>query len=131
MSKKILVADDETHILHVLSMKLMNAGYEVLTALDGEEALELCLAEGPDLVITDLQMPCMTGLELCNRLRGNDQTRDTPVVMLTARGFNIEEEDTLTAGISVVLSKPFSPREVLAKVDQLLGEAVAERPDGS
>ena len=70
--KKILVADDEAHILHVVSMKLRNAGFEVITAVDGEEALELCTAEKPDLLITDYQMPLMTGLELCTLLRGQD-----------------------------------------------------------
>ncbi|RPI59235.1 MAG: response regulator, partial [Planctomycetaceae bacterium] len=67
--KKILVADDEAHILHVVSMKLKNAGYEIITAMDGEEAAELAKAELPDLVITDYQMPIMTGLEFCKSLR--------------------------------------------------------------
>ena len=82
MSKKILVADDEAHILHIVSLKLRNAGYEVITAMDGEEALELCIAESPDLVITDNQMPYLSGLELCRRLRQNDQTRSIPAMKL-------------------------------------------------
>ncbi len=124
MKKKVLVADDEAHILHVVSMKLTNAGYEVVTAVDGEEALELCLAESPDLVITDYQMPYMTGLELCEKLREDEQTENIPVVMLTARGFDIEAHEMEAARISGVLSKPFSPREVLAKVEQVLAAAV-------
>jgi len=121
VSKKILVADDEAHIRHIVSMKLANAGYEVVTAEDGEEALELTLSERPDLVITDYQMPYLTGLEMCARLRENAATRGTPVLMLTARGFDIESHEMLAAGIVGVLSKPFSPREVLAKVQELVG----------
>ena len=127
MSKKILVADDETHILHVLSMKLMNAGYEVLTALDGEEALELCKSERPDLVITDYQMPYLTGLELCRQLRSAEGLESIPAIMLTARGFDIEPGEMEDSGIAAVLAKPFSPREVLQKVKDLLegGEAAS------
>lgn len=120
MSKRIVIADDEAHILRVMSMKLTNAGYEVLTAVDGEEALELCAREKPDLLITDYQMPVMSGLELCKQLRSDEQTRNIPAIMLTARGFDIEPSDMVAAGITAVLGKPFSPREVLAKVNDLL-----------
>lgn len=123
MSKRIVIADDEAHILRVMSMKLTNAGYEVLTAVDGEEALELCAREKPDLLITDYQMPVMSGLELCKQLRSDDQTRSIPAIMLTARGFDIEPSDMVAAGITAVLAKPFSPREVLAKVNDLLDVA--------
>jgi len=120
MDKKILVADDEAHILHVVSMKLRNAGFEVITAVDGEEALELCSTERPDLLITDYQMPFLSGLELCKRLRAKEQTRDIPAIMLTARGFDIEPDEMADAKISAVLAKPFSPREVLQRVTDLL-----------
>lgn len=123
MAKKVLVADDEAHILHVVSMKLRNAGFEVITAMDGEEALELCLAEKPDLIITDFQMPFFSGLEVCQRLRAEESTRDIPAIMLTARGFDIEPTDMVAAKIAAVLAKPFSPREVLAKVNELLASA--------
>lgn len=120
MGKKILVADDEAHILHVMSLKLSNAGYTVLTAVDGGEALELCLSEAPDMLITDYQMPVMTGLELSKELRRQAPTRQMPILMLTARGFDIPPAEMAEAGIADVLSKPFSPREVLDKVQQLL-----------
>ncbi|MEI7835935.1 MAG: response regulator [Planctomycetota bacterium] len=123
MSKKILVADDEAHILHVVSMKLRNAGYDIVTAVDGEEALELCKSECPDLLITDYQMPYMDGLELCMALRATEATRGIPAVMLTARGFDIPAADMTAAGILACLAKPFSPREVLRKVEELLGVA--------
>ncbi len=121
MSRKVLIADDEAHIRHVLSMKLANAGYEVVTAADGEEALELCLSEKPDLMCTDYQMPFLSGLELCEKLQQQDETRNMPVLMLTARGFEIEPPQMAAGGIVDVLSKPFSPREVLTKVQELIG----------
>ena len=127
MVKKIVVADDEAHILHIVSMKLSNAGYEVLTAEDGEEALEVCQAERPDLLLTDYQMPYMTGMELCRALHAAPATASIPVVMLTARGFDLEQAEMAATGIVDVLTKPFSPREVLAKVQQLIGAA---RPGG-
>ncbi len=123
MSQRILVADDEAHIRHVVSMKLSNAGYDVVTATDGEEALEACLAEKPDLVLTDFQMPYMSGLEFSMRLRENEQTKDIPVIMLTARGFDIEPHEMIAAGIVDVVSKPFSPREVLGKVQEILSQS--------
>ncbi len=129
-ARKILVADDEAHIRHVVSMKLANAGYEIITATDGEEALELALTEKPDMIITDFQMPFMSGLELCTRLRENELTRDIPVLMLTARGFDIEEHEMAAAGLRDVLSKPFSPREVLRRVQHLLTD-VRSIPSGT
>lgn len=122
-NKKVVVADDETHILHIVTMKLNNAGYQVLTAVDGEEALEVCLAEKPDLLITDFQMPLLTGLEVCRRLRENEATAKVPVIMLTARGFDISAHEMASAGIVELLSKPFSPREVLEKVQRIIGPA--------
>ena len=121
--KRIIAADDEAHILHIVSMKLRNAGYEVITAMDGEEAMELCQAESPDLLITDYQMPYMSGLDLCKELRRNEQTKDIPALMLTARGFDIEADEMAEAGIAAVLAKPFSPREVLQRVRDLIGES--------
>jgi len=131
VSNKVLVADDEAHILHVLSMKLQNAGYEVLTAVDGEEALDICLCEKPDLIITDYQMPLMTGLEFCKELRGHEEAINIPAIMLTARGFDIEPDEMIDAGIAAVLAKPFSPREVLAKVNELLGNPKGAAVGGS
>ncbi len=93
--------------------------------MDGEEALELVLAEAPSLIITDLQMPMMSGLDFCKELRRRETTKNIPVIMLTARGFDIEAQDMIEAGISIVLAKPFSPRELLDKARDLLGETEA------
>jgi two-component system phosphate regulon response regulator PhoB len=121
--KTILVADDESHILSVVSLKLRNAGFRVLTARDGQEALDVALQERPDLLITDYHMPLLSGLELCQRLRQQDAS--VPTIMLTARGYSLEPADTSQNGILRMLSKPFSPRHLLATVHELLGQRAA------
>ena len=126
MAGRILVVDDEAHILHVLSLKLRNAGYDVVTAVDGEDGLELARQALPDLVITDFQMPYMTGLELCRALAANGSTGHIPVLVLTARGYALEEKDLEIGNIKGVLSKPFSPRAVL----QLVNETLAGQAGG-
>jgi len=122
-NKKILVADDESHILHVVSLKLRNAGYEVVTAKDGAEALELAQSEKPDLLITDYHMPELSGLELCQKLKQDPATSMIPAIMLTARGYHLEPQDTEQSGILRMLSKPFSPRQLLATVNEVLQRA--------
>ena len=124
-AKTILVADDETHILHVVSLKLKNAGYTVVTARDGQEALELAQQVMPDLLITDYHMPQLSGLELCRRLKQDPATCRIPAIMLTARGYNLEPQDTETSGILRMLSKPFSPRQLLVTVNEVLGNVAA------
>lgn len=118
--RKILVADDETHILNVVSMKLRNAGFEVITARDGLEAMEAALVEQPHLIITDYHMPQLSGLELCQRLKREPRTCRIPAIMLTARGYDLRPEDTEGSGILRMLSKPFSPRQLLAAVNEVL-----------
>ena len=118
--KTILVADDESHILHVVSLKLRNAGFRVLTAHDGAEAFELAVQERPDLLITDYHMPQLSGLELCRKLRQEPTTATLPAIMLTARGYHLKPHDTEQSGILRMLSKPFSPRHLLATVQEVL-----------
>ncbi len=120
MTKKILVADDEVHIIHVVAIKFRNNGYEVISADNGAEAYELACKEKPDIIVTDYQMPVMTGLELVEKLRENDQTKDIPVILLTARSFAISKEQQETLQISGCLSKPFSPKELLGNVEDIL-----------
>ncbi len=124
-AKKILVADDETHILHVVSLKLRNAGFDVVTAADGEEAFELAVSERPDLLITDYHMPHLSGLELCRKLKHDPVTAKIPAIMLTARGYELDLKDTQDSGILRMLSKPFSPRALLTTVNEVLLEAAA------
>ena len=123
--KTILVADDETHILHVVSLKLRNAGFIVLTARDGQEALEMAQLEKPDLIITDYHMPQLSGLELCQRLKQDPATSGIPAIMLTARGYQLDPADTEQSGILRMLSKPFSPRQLLTTVNEVLERAAA------
>src|SRR3954465_3491770 len=119
--KRILVADDETHILHVVSLKLRNAGYTVLTARDGQEALDIAQLEKPDLLITDYHMPGLSGLELCRMLKHDPRTAYLPSIMLTARGYHLEPHDTEQSGVLRMISKPFSPRHHLTAVNEGLG----------
>jgi two-component system, OmpR family, alkaline phosphatase synthesis response regulator PhoP len=121
MTKTILVADDESHILSVVSLKLRNAGFNVLTASDGQEALDTALLDRPDLLITDYHMPLLSGLEVCHRLRQANSA--IPAIMLTARGYNLEPSDMTQNGILRMVSKPFSPRQLLATVQEILREA--------
>jgi len=118
---KILVCDDEPHILHVVATKLKNAGYEVATALDGEEGWQMACEAPPDLIITDYQMPVLSGLELCARLRADEGLKSIPVLMLTARGFSLRGREREHENIRRLVVKPFSPREVLRCVEELLG----------
>jgi two-component system, OmpR family, alkaline phosphatase synthesis response regulator PhoP len=124
-AKTILVADDESHILHVVSLKLRNAGFHVVTACDGQEALDAALEQRPDLLITDYHMPHLSGLELCQRLKNHPETMGMPAIMLTARGYQLESEDTQDSGIVRMISKPFSPRQLLAIVNEVLECAAA------
>ena len=120
MKQRILVVDDESHILHVLTLKLGKAGYDVLTAVDGEEGLHLARESKPDLVITDIQMPYMTGLELSRALADDESTSAIPVLILTARGYALAAEDLESSNIRDVLSKPFSPRSLIELVASTL-----------
>lgn len=117
---KVLVADDEIHIIHVVSIKLRNNGYEVIAANNGAEAYELACSEHPDIVVTDYQMPFVTGIELIEKLRENEETKNTPVILLTARSFAIAGEQQESLGIEECLSKPFSPKELLKSIQDIL-----------
>jgi CheY-like chemotaxis protein len=118
--KKVLVVDDEIHIVHVVAIKLRNNGYEVITASDGAQAYEQACSEKPDIIVTDYQMPVMTGLELIEKVRETDEINNIPVILLTARSFAIEEEQKQQLEISECLSKPFSPKELLRSVEDIL-----------
>lgn len=118
--KKILVVDDEVHIVQVVAIKLRNNGFEVITAENGAEGLDLAIQEHPDLIVSDYQMPVMSGLEMIENLRAKPETRDIPVVMLTARGFAIEDDKKQQLRVTACLSKPFSPRELLQSIESVL-----------
>lgn len=122
--KKVLVVDDEFHIVQVVAIKLRNNGYEVITADNGADAFRLACEQKPDIVITDYQMPQLSGLELIEKMRSYPDTVRIPVIMLTARGFAIDDELKQKLAVSACLSKPFSPREVLGTVEEILKQSV-------
>lgn len=118
--RTVLLVDDEAHVVHVMALKLRNAGYRVVTASDGREGLAAARQELPDLLITDYHMPGLSGLELCRRLKQSASTSRIPTIMLTARGYELDEQETLRSGILMTVPKPFSPRQLVASVHQLL-----------
>ena len=119
--KRILVADDEPHILRSLQFLLKKEGYSILTAADGEEALGAVKTERPDLIFLDVMMPRMDGYEVCRLVKSDPQTRDTYVIMLTAKGQKREEALGLEAGADEYVTKPFSPRRLAERMHEILG----------
>jgi two-component system alkaline phosphatase synthesis response regulator PhoP len=122
INKKVLV-DDEIHIVQVVAMKFRNNGFEVVTAENGTDAYKICCEEKPDIIVTDYQMPGMTGIELVEKLRQNPEFTEIPVIILTARGFAIEDDQKEKLGIAECLSKPFSPKELLLHVENVLANS--------
>jgi two-component system, OmpR family, alkaline phosphatase synthesis response regulator PhoP len=121
MSHRVLLCDDEIHILRAAEFKLSRAGLDVVCKSNGLEAWEEILRQKPDILITDCQMPRLDGLGLCKRIRENPATRDLPVLMLTAKGYELSHTDMKeTYGILAVIAKPFSPRELLDRVNETL-----------
>ena len=124
MSKKVLLCDDEIHILRAAELNVSRAGYEVQIAHDGQEAWEMILNDLPDVLVTDVQMPRVDGFELSRRIRANAATKDLPILMLTAKGFELEQREMMEKwGIVDVVPKPFSPRELVRRFDQIVGSA--------
>jgi DNA-binding response OmpR family regulator len=123
-NRKILIADDEAHILHVVRIKLQKGGFDVVEALDGREALDLANRLHPLAIVTDLQMPYLSGLELAAALARHPDTADIPVILLTAKGFEVDGFATTGTNIKYVMTKPFSPRDLLSKVNECVAVAV-------
>lgn len=124
MSKKILLCDDEIHILRAAEMTVRRAGYDVQIARDGLEAWELIQQERPDVLVTDVQMPRMDGIELTRKIRSESEYKDLPILMLTAKGYEMEPSEMLEQwGVLDVLAKPFSPRELVRQIKQIVGGA--------
>ena len=124
---RILVCDDEAHIRQIIGRKLTAVGFQVVEARNGQEALALLDTDKqpafkPDIVITDLQMPMITGLELCQVLRRRADTAHVPALMLTARGYILTPEDLALTNIRQVISKPFGVRQLVDKIVSVLVE---------
>lgn len=121
MAKTILLCDDELHILRAAEFKFRRGGYDVLLASDGEEAWQLIRKQLPDILVTDCQMPRLSGLELAERVRNNSETNMLPVIMLSAKGFELSQQEISERyGIRLLLGKPFSPRDLYARVEAIL-----------
>jgi len=123
VARKILVVDDEPVLVETIAYNLEQAGYQVLTAADGRSALEAARRETPDLVILDLMLPEMDGLEVCRQLRREHTTATIPIMMLTAKGDEIDKVVGLEVGADDYVTKPFGRRELLARVRALLRRA--------
>lgn len=122
MAKKILVADDEPAVLRSLEFILKKEGYHVLTATNGQEAFDQALGNPPDLCLLDIQMPRMDGNEVCRRLRDDPQGAGLYIIMITAKGQESDRLNSLESGANEFITKPFSPRKVVARIKEILGE---------
>ncbi len=123
MTRKILIADDEPNIVTALEFLLQRNGYEVHVARNGEDALKLVEAQQPDLVLLDVMMPVRSGYEVCQRMRERAEWRHIKVIMLTAKGRDVEMSKGLAIGADLYITKPFSTQELVAKINGLLGVA--------
>lgn len=128
MPKKILAVDDERHIVRLVEVNLQRAGYEVVTAFDGKEALEKVKSESPDLIVLDVMMPYMDGFEVLKNLKADSETRDIPVIMLTAKAQDADVFRGWQSGVDCYLTKPFNPMELLTFVKRIF-DSLSNSPD--
>jgi DNA-binding response OmpR family regulator len=128
VARKILVVDDEAILVETIAYNLEQAGYRVVTAADGSSALDAARSEIPDLIILDVMLPGMDGLEVCRQLRKESGTATTPIVMLTAKSDEIDKVVGLEVGADDYVTKPFGRRELLARVRALLRRSEYPHP---
>ena len=122
-ARKLLIADDEPNILISLEFLMKREGYEVILARDGQEALEAIERHKPDLVLLDVMMPVKTGFDVCHEVRSHETLRDTRILMLTAKGRDTDIAKGMALGANAYMTKPFSTRELVDKVRELLDGA--------
>ncbi len=120
MAKRVLVVDDEPNIVLSLEFLMKREGYAVTTAADGDAALEAVEAKAPDLILLDINMPKRNGFDVCQTLRADPRYKDVKIMMLTAKGRDVDQEKGLALGADDYVTKPFSTQEVVAKVAELL-----------
>jgi two-component system alkaline phosphatase synthesis response regulator PhoP len=125
MSQKILIADDEPNILMSLEFLMKREGYTVVVARDGGEAMQSIINERPDLVLLDVMMPVKTGFDVCYEVRSTESVRDTKILMLTAKGRDTDVAKGLALGANAYMTKPFSTKDLVQKVQDMLGGAAA------
>jgi len=124
--KKVLVVDDDVFIRRMIEIRLKAADVNVIEAENGEEAVEKTISERPDLIIMDIMMPQMDGFQACEAIRSNTKISGTPILMLTARGQQIDLEKAMALGILEYITKPFSPKELAKKVVKRLNAVKRE-----
>ncbi|HEY6194456.1 MAG TPA: response regulator [Candidatus Eisenbacteria bacterium] len=124
---RILVVDDEIYIVHILDFSLGMEGYDVVTALDGEQALEKARTEKPDLIVLDIMMPKLDGYETCKRLKADAETKDVPVILLSAKGRNVDQKVGFEVGADDYITKPFSPRKLVERINAILGHGTSQQ----
>ena len=122
MTKKILIVDDEVNIVISMEFLIKQAGYDLDIAKDGEEALEKVASFNPDLILLDVMMPKINGFEVCRRIRHNPDWQDIKIIMLTAKGREVEVTKGMALGADSYIIKPFSTKELMAEVKHILGE---------
>ena len=122
MNKKVLICDDEPFILESVKHVVKREGYDVITAEDGLQGVDLAKKEKPNLVILDVMMPGRTGYEVCKIIKGNPGTKDIFVIILTARGQELDEKLGLEAGADEYMTKPFSPRKLRQRLHEILDQ---------
>jgi two-component system, OmpR family, alkaline phosphatase synthesis response regulator PhoP len=121
VGKKVLIADDEPNIVAALQFLLERNGYEVQVARNGDEALRLVESQTPDLVLLDIMMPQKSGYEVCQRMRERPDWQHIKIVMLSAKGRDVEVNKGLSIGADLYVTKPFSTQELIAKINGLVG----------
>jgi two-component system alkaline phosphatase synthesis response regulator PhoP/two-component system response regulator VicR len=129
MAKKILAVDDEKAIVRLVQVNLEREGYQVVTAYDGREALEKVASERPDLVVLDVMMPYMDGFEVLQQMKKDPETRDIPVIMLTAKAQDADVFRGWQSGVDCYLTKPFNPMELKAFVKRVF-KSIEDEQDG-
>jgi DNA-binding response OmpR family regulator len=120
-AQRILICDDDPAILRVLEVNLEVEGYDVLLAHHGEEAYEVAVAEKPDLIILDIMMPRLDGYQTCEKLKATDETKDIPVIFLSAKAQQSDIDRGREYGVADYLTKPFDPTDLLDVVERLVG----------
>jgi len=122
MAKKILVVDDEPHIVKLVEMRLKASGYDVISSHDGRQCLDMVRSEKPDLIILDLMLPSLNGYEVCHALRSDPVHKNIPIVMLSAKGKFNDMKTGLEKGVDAYVAKPFKTETLLGILKGLLGE---------
>jgi two-component system phosphate regulon response regulator PhoB len=127
--ERVLIVDDDPDILRLVSFNIAEAGFDVVTASTGRQALEMVQKQPPDLIILDLMLPDVDGMEVCRTLRQQNLPRRIPILMLTARGDEIDRVVGFELGADDYVAKPFSPRELVLRVKSILRRSGGERSD--